>query len=183
MDETWKYLICTSKVYLYSFVCIAFKIKTQVVFSFYEKFIKKMIKKKKKIDEINRKNRTLINRIACKTINLNFFWPSWFILKKKIMLLLFKNLSNTCLVPTIESIQGARIVVYSFVADDIGPNNTISGFNIWVNDSVIQYVKRRPEYGTSFFIAVAFILQPTTVHIIIFQWTVEMVKLFYTNII
>jgi len=69
--------------------------------------------------------------------------------------------------PTVESVQSARIVVYSFVAGDIGADDTISGLNIRVHNSAIQYFKRRPGYGTSFYIAMAFVLKSTTTQCII----------------
>jgi len=72
-------------------------------------------------------------------------------------------MSRLYYVGTIKSVQSTRIVVYSFVAGNIGPDDTVSGFNVRVDDSAIQYVKRRPKYGTSFVIAAVFILQPKTV--------------------
>lgn len=61
--------------------------------------------------------------------------------------------------PTVESVQGARIVVYGFVAGDVGADDSISRLDIRVDDSAVQYFERRPEHGTSLFIAAAFVLQ------------------------
>lgn len=68
-------------------------------------------------------------------------------------------------VPTVESVQSARIVVYSFVAGDVGADDTVSGLNTRVDDSAVQYFKRRPGYGISFFMA--FVLQSTITQCII----------------
>jgi len=64
-------------------------------------------------------------------------------------------------IDTVESVQSARIVVYGFVAGDVGADDSVSRLDVRVDDSAVQYFERRPEHraSCSFSVAEALVLQ------------------------
>jgi len=61
---------------------------------------------------------------------------------------------------TVQSVEGARIVVYRFVAGNVRSDYAESGLNLRIDDSAVQQVQRRSQYGTAGFrAALVFVLK------------------------